>query len=412
MATKLNLPVYVLLAFCIIAGNQQVWAVTPSPTQSMPATNAAGFEQQLAECVTIAKSGDVKTAIRQAMTIKTTFGNQRFADISFINTVVSIAEETDSSFEAKILNEAIVLVNTIRQDSKYQGINDPEGAYFLMGAIGRLAKVTTPLSERVTSKLKIMEGSIALQLKNNPAFPINAHEALGRPLVSMAQGYAIRNKSEQAVTALQNAVDVGFGEIDSLNSDDLIARAINEVQREKLVASLKVRYKTAMKKWSQTVLAQFQPFYFDYDVNDIQGGRVSKQDFLGKVVVVDIWATWCGPCMKAIPHYIELQKTYGDRGVAVLGIAMDNPDDPASALDTVREFAAEKGFNYRCGMGTQSVKNMIPGKYALPSTIFMDRNGMVRYIARGYHDYTKIEALTQILANESEPVRNEMFLGN
>ena len=84
---------------------------------------------------------------------------------------------------------------------------------------------------------------------------------------------------------------------------------------------------------------------------------------------------------------------------------MDNPNDPMSALGDVRKFIDEYKFNYACGMGDQSLNAILPGKSVLPTTIFVDQSGNVRYIARGYHDYAKIEAITKILASESQPVR-------
>lgn len=62
----------------------------------------------------------------------------------------------------------------------------------------------------------------------------------------------------------------------------------------------------------------------------------------GKVVLVDYWATWCGPCVAQFPHTVELWKKYRDKGLAVIALSMDSPDD----IGDVREFLAEKGAKF------------------------------------------------------------------
>ena len=58
-------------------------------------------------------------------------------------------------------------------------------------------------------------------------------------------------------------------------------------------------------------------------LNDLDGREVSSDQFKGKVVVVDFWATWCGPCVEEIPGYIALQKKYGPAGLVVVGVSLD-----------------------------------------------------------------------------------------
>lgn len=381
-----------------------------SPTMQ-PANSSAMSEQKLSECVRVAKSGDVKRAFELAKQAKDTFSTERLFIVSYVNTLVKIVQAGDSSYEAKIVNEAIQVVNQVRQTERYDGIQDPEASYYFMQALGRLAAFTSKLNEGVSAKIRIYEGKIALALSKNPKYPQTALESLAPSLLSMARGYAIRGDQQKSATAIQDAVDVGFGDFDKLLKDPLLQK-VHGAGLEQQVVQLKVRHAKAMERWSQTVLTKFQPFDFHFDLENIQGGRITSADFNGKVVVLDMWATWCGPCRQALPHYIELQKQYGDHGVSVFGVSMDNPSDPFSALGTVRDFAAQHNFNYPCAMGDQSFSAQVPGQQMLPTTLFIDQTGRVRYVARGYHNYAKIEAITKFLASESQPVRAGMPFSN
>jgi thiol-disulfide isomerase/thioredoxin len=387
-------------------------ATTAQPAVSNPLVNGPSAEHQLTECIRIAKQGDVDGALDLAKQTKTTFGAERLFTVSYMNTLLTIVDENENQGEVEILNELIQVVNAERQTQQYDGLQDPEIAFHFMKSLGRLAEATMSLNERVSSKIRIYEGQVASNLKSNPNYPKNALEALAAPMVSMAQGYSLRHDQTAAFEALGKAGDVGFGDFAMILKDPIINRLENRAAIEELVEDLEVRYEKAIENWSRTVVTQFQPFQFTYDLADVEGGRISNRDFTGKIVVLDMWATWCPPCRKGIPHFIELQKEFGSEGVSVLGVSMDNASDPHSALETVRDFTTEQNFNYPCALGDQSFSQQVPGKQVLPTTIFIDRDNNVRYIARGYHDYAKMKAITRILASESQPIRTGMPITN
>jgi thiol-disulfide isomerase/thioredoxin len=408
---RFNLPLLVLsfISFPVFFLNS---SASGAMTQPMLQPGNGTSEQQFKECLKIAKQGNVQSAFENAQRVKNSFPSERLISVSYINTLLTLIDQKDTELDVSMLNEVINVVNSERLTKQYDGQQDPEIAYHFMKALGRLANSTMAVNERVSAKIRIYEGKIATNLKNNPNYPKNAMEALAAPLFSMAQGHAIRSEQKAAFVSLGKAVDVGFGDFEKVMSDPILARLDNAAQMEELVDDLKVRYQRTVDEWSRTVLAEFQPFQFKFDLDDIEGGRISNQDFVGKVIVLDMWATWCPPCRKGIPHYIELQRNFKSRDVAVLGVSMDNANDPNSALETVRDFVNEQKFNYPCAMGDQSFSQQVPGKQVLPTTLFIDQNNNVRYIARGYHDYAKVEALTKALANESQPVRAGLSFAN
>lgn len=101
----------------------------------------------------------------------------------------------------------------------------------------------------------------------------------------------------------------------------------------------------------------------------INAAEFRVADYKGKVLLLDFWATWCGPCKMEIPHLVELQREYGDRGLVVVGITLDdNPDKD------VPPYAAAVGMNYVNVRGNDALRNeyQIVG---LPTIVIYDRAG-------------------------------------
>jgi thiol-disulfide isomerase/thioredoxin len=107
------------------------------------------------------------------------------------------------------------------------------------------------------------------------------------------------------------------------------------------------------------------------DARDLLGKPVSKEDWPGKVVLVNFWATWCPPCREEIPELLELQKKYQGR-LEIVGISED--DDPPGK---VLKFAQQKGMTYPVVMATPELIDAYGGVPALPTTFVIDPHGRV-----------------------------------
>jgi peroxiredoxin len=110
-----------------------------------------------------------------------------------------------------------------------------------------------------------------------------------------------------------------------------------------------------------------------FDLPDLNGGRVSLADLKGKVLVVDFWATWCGPCITEIPHYAEFWRKNQPRGVEVLGIVMDSgsPDD-------ILDFVREHKIPYRQLLGDDEIAGEFGVNQGFPTTFVIDGEGVIR----------------------------------
>ncbi len=109
-----------------------------------------------------------------------------------------------------------------------------------------------------------------------------------------------------------------------------------------------------------------------FTLPDLEGKDVSLSDFKGKLVFLNFWATWCPPCRREIPHFVELVNKYGKDGFTVLGVALD-PRDFAK----VKPFAKEYGINYPVVYDKKRVSELYGGIGSIPTTFVINRQGKI-----------------------------------
>jgi len=110
-------------------------------------------------------------------------------------------------------------------------------------------------------------------------------------------------------------------------------------------------------------------------LKDAKGSSFKLADFFGKVTVVNLWATWCGPCRREIPELVKLHKEFHSRGVEMVGLTTENPD---ASAEKVRKFIQDFQIDYRIGWAPGEVAApLMQGHEAIPQTFVISRDGWI-----------------------------------
>jgi peroxiredoxin len=135
----------------------------------------------------------------------------------------------------------------------------------------------------------------------------------------------------------------------------------------------------------------------DFTLKDGDGKTVKLSDYRGKVVLLDFWATWCGPCKMEIPWFVEFQQAKRSQGFEVLGVSMDE-----DGWNAVRPFVKEMKMNYRVLLGDDRTADSYGGLEALPTTYLIDRDGRIAATHVGLADKKDFEdVIDQLLAQHA-----------
>jgi thiol-disulfide isomerase/thioredoxin len=122
--------------------------------------------------------------------------------------------------------------------------------------------------------------------------------------------------------------------------------------------------------------------YRDREIKSLNKGTFRLSDFPGKVIVINIWASWCGPCRREVPEYEKVRKSYQGQNVEFIGLTTE---DPRSASDRVNRFIQEVNFGFRLGWADRDLARLLMnGRGSIPQTIVMDSRARIVEQWAGY----------------------------
>jgi len=127
----------------------------------------------------------------------------------------------------------------------------------------------------------------------------------------------------------------------------------------------------------------------DFTLKSLKGDNVRLEELRGQVLMVNFWATWCGPCRQEMPILEELYQRYSKAGFTILGINIENANNPEKKK-AIDRFAKSKNLSFPVLYDSEKVVvNVLEDKYlkknmGMPTTLFIDRSGNARYVHEGY----------------------------
>jgi len=127
-----------------------------------------------------------------------------------------------------------------------------------------------------------------------------------------------------------------------------------------------------------------------FSVKGVDGHAVRMSDLRNRPVIVDFWATWCGPCRASMPHLNDMQSRYGRDGLTVVGLSVDE-----GAPATVREFAKGLGVRFTIAMANDDVLDAYGPIRSIPTTFFINRRGEIVRRVVGYIDAETMDGYVQ-----------------
>lgn len=137
----------------------------------------------------------------------------------------------------------------------------------------------------------------------------------------------------------------------------------------------------------------------DFTVYDAEGNPVQLYDYIGKPLVVNFWASWCGPCQMEMPHFEDKYQELGDE---VQFLMINMTDGGRETVDSASAFIAEKGYTFPVLYDTDSNAALTYGAYSLPTTYFIDADGYAVAQATGAIDADTLQQGIDLIAPKTE----------
>lgn len=188
-----------------------------------------------------------------------------------------------------------------------------------------------------------------------------------KPTKEIETGKPLWTPARVALTILTLSMLAAFG-VSSCNSGD-------EKHVSPSANTTAPSTKSAPAPAAPAAITSLPPSIVDAELRAVSGAPIKLSNYNGKVLLVNLWATWCGPCRLETPELVKLYKEFKPQGVEIVGLSTENPD---ASAENVKKFISDFNVNYRIGWATPEVAmTLMQGRDAIPQSFVIGRNGRV-----------------------------------
>ncbi len=225
-------------------------------------------------------------------------------------------------------------------------------------------------------------GSLVRRLRTiNERLNRQERELIARVLYDEILDATRKGQYDRAAAVVKEVHDAGFEPFDRVNHDEELTKLRTSPAYRAVMAEVDAETLAAARFRAKGRLAKPLNIAFDFHLTDLDGKPISLDQYRGKVVLVDLWGTWCKPCRDALPGLVQMYYKHRRRGFDIVGLAYEpGAPDPKTALQAVKQFVQQSGIPYRCAMGDEATQQKIPNFSAFPTTLLIDRAGKVRVL--------------------------------